>query len=374
MSKTVRPDPAPTSNDVVLQVSLAPVDFPHARHILPHQIRQWRDQVDRIVLCVDTRPGSGRYAEAWGRHDADFEGLVNTIASVESSVCVVEVDYSPRVERELSKAFVGGREVPVKDCHGAPFYAYLFGLMAAGSRYVLHTDADMLYGGGSSNWMQESLLLFRDQEDVLFTGPYPGPPTADGNLLGAVAARAAGSQRYGSPPRQVGRTFPALQFKHVSTRSFLIDLDRFHGHARALVVEAVPPPRLSRRSPGAAPLEVSLSRALNDHNLVRVDLLGEAPGMWALHPPYRTAAFVRDLPELIRRVEAADVPESQRGDFDLNDSMVDWSAPRRQQHRRQRREKVRRLSASVAERISCAQALRRGRRKGRGWEGRGPAE
>jgi hypothetical protein len=31
------------------------------------------------------------------------------------------------------------------------------------------------------------------------------------------------------------------------------------------------------------------------------------------------------LPELVRRVEAGDIPAAQRGDHDLNASLVDWS-------------------------------------------------
>ena len=54
-------------------------------------------------------------------------------------------------------------------------------------------------------------------------------------------------------------------------------------------------------------------------------ILGAAPGMWSLHPPYRCADFYQKLPELVRRVEAGDLPTAQLGLHDVGDSLVDWS-------------------------------------------------
>lgn len=347
MPSSASPLPQPAAGEVAFQVNLAPLDFPHARHILPHQIRCWREQVDRIVLTVDTRPGTGRYAEDWHRHEQDFGALLRTVAAGDPKVSVVDVDYGPRACAALSAAFLGGAAVPVKDSYGAPFHAYLFGLLAAGARYVLHADADMLYGGGSRTWLREALEVLRAREDVLVAGPYPGPPLEDGRIPDAVAARHAGAQRYGSAPQALGLAFPAMRFSHMSTRSFLIDLDRFRSAVGVLEVEPTSPPRWSTTSPGPAPLEIALSRALADRDLARVDLLGSGPGMWVLHPPFRTEEFLRDLPEIIARVEAGDVPDGQRGDFDLNDAMVDWSAARRRSRRRQGRERASRLLHGV---------------------------
>lgn len=348
MSRLDPPNGQSARDEIVFQVSLAPGDLPHARHILPHQIRQWRDQVDRIVLTVDTLAGSGRYAEAWQEREPGLRSLLEAVAADEGNVSVVDVDYSEPVRGAVSDAFLGGLDVPAKDSYGAPFYAYLFGLQAAGSRYVLHADADMLYGGGSRIWLREAVALLQERVDVLLAGPLPGPPTADGSIPDHLAARHAGSQPHGSPPRSADLASPALRFSHMSTRSFLIDLDRFRTKVGALRVERTAPPRWTRRSPGAAPLEISLSRALRDHELGRIDLLGADPGMWVLHPPYRTESFLHALPELIGRIESGDVPDGQRGDFDLNDSMVDWSRARQRQGRQQRRERVIRLAAAAA--------------------------
>src|SRR5690606_28406386 len=75
--------------------------------------------------------------------------------------------------------------------------------------------------------------------------------------------------------------------------------------------------------------ETVLSRNMQRLGCWRADMLGNGAGMWTLHPPYRSPAFYHTLPELIDRIERDDVPDRQRGHYDINDSMIDWSEPRR---------------------------------------------
>jgi hypothetical protein len=72
-----------------------------------------------------------------------------------------------------------------------------------------------------------------------------------------------------------------------------------------------------------------LSVAVRKAGLCRVDFLGEQPGMWSVHPPYRNAAFYERLPSLIDDIEQGNVPSDQLGVYDITDSMVDWSSVRR---------------------------------------------
>ena len=75
--------------------------------------------------------------------------------------------------------------------------------------------------------------------------------------------------------------------------------------------------------------EVIFSRAMSEHGLVRIDFLRSDPGMWSIHPPFRSQLFYDLLPTLIQQIEAGEIPEAQRGDHDMNDSMVDWSSARK---------------------------------------------
>jgi hypothetical protein len=81
-------------------------------------------------------------------------------------------------------------------------------------------------------------------------------------------------------------------------------------------------------NPVVAMPEQFLTMAMRQHNLIRVDQLGSEPGIWSLHPAYRSPAFYEALPEIIRRVETGDVPQAQRGHYDIVDALFDFSEQR----------------------------------------------
>src|SRR5215218_365514 len=163
---------------VTLQVSLAPTDFPHAQHLLPHQLRQLAGSVDEVLLVVDLHRSPGRFSEAWEERRPRLQALLEAVCRQYPHARVAEVDYAPGVRAALSERFLSGREVPLKDSRGGPFHSYLYGLHAAAHEHVFHLDADMLLGGGSRTWMAEALALLSARPEVLSVSPLPGPPTA----------------------------------------------------------------------------------------------------------------------------------------------------------------------------------------------------
>jgi hypothetical protein len=80
--------------------------------------------------------------------------------------------------------------------------------------------------------------------------------------------------------------------------------------------------------------EVIFSQALVKHGLVRIDFLGNDPGMWSIHPPYRSKLFYDLLPSLIQQIETGNIPEGQRGCHDINESMIDESSAKKPLWRR----------------------------------------
>jgi hypothetical protein len=302
-----------TPRPVTLQISLAPSDYGHARVLLEHQVRAWGGQVAEVLLCVDFHRSSGRFSSRWNEGK---ERILELAKSVEAAR-VLAVDYSDSSMERVSAEFFGGRRVPAKDFRGGPYFSYFFGMSQAQHRYVLHTDSDMFFGGGSQTWIEEALASFERRSDVLFAGPLPGPPAPDGRL----------HSQQGEPDADEPYAF---RLDGMSTRLFLTDRQRFHERIGALrprrpralrntikaLVEGNPPEDLP---------EQLFADAMRAKGLVRREFLGRAPGMWSLHPPYRCPDFFNRLPELVRRVESADIPEAQRGDHDMNASMVDWS-------------------------------------------------
>jgi hypothetical protein len=327
---TVETEAAPP---VTLEITLAPPDLRHAVHILPHQLGVWARQVREILCVVDLRPVPGRPDRLWKKDGEELLDLVDACCSRFSHARRRTVDYRTPTSTAISSMFFRGRQLPAKTSRGGPFYAYFFGLHAAKYDYILHLDSDMLFGGGSQTWVREAVGLLRDRRDVLVAQPLPGPPTADGRVL----AEGAEPEPHASP---------AFRFETFTTRYFLLDRNRFLDRIGGLDVRPHTPVRrrvglpewlrglrsLSWRD-RLRPLVLStppyelperlLGEAMIRAGLHRVDFLGSEPGMWSLHPRERPERFYEVLPELIQRIESGDVPDRQRGHYDLDESMLE---------------------------------------------------
>lgn len=311
------------ASPVTLQINVAPTDLPHALSILPHQLRQWNGQVQEILFTLDLHRTAhgGRFGEAWEERRGPMEELLSDLCSQYPIARVCPVDYGEQAMREVAEAFLAAPSMPAKDTKGAPIYPYFHGLHAARHELVLHFDSDLLFGGGSQSWTAEAASLLGANPDVLACSPLPGPPMAAPTLRTQSGVRFEHSSI-------------AFRFPTLSTRLFMIDRRRLR--ERLLPLSLQGPLRLVSRvkaalhgNPPYRAAEIVISDAMSEAGLSRVDFLGEDPGMWSLHPPFRSPGFYRELPGLIERVEANDIPEAQRGDYDLNDSMIDWSAARR---------------------------------------------
>jgi hypothetical protein len=251
-----------------------------------------------------------------------------------------EVDYSADAREAVRRRFFSReRQCPLKAFDGGPFYAYFYGLLSANADYVLHMDSDMLFGGGSQTWLGEAVAVIEADPAALFAGPLPGPPRADGELKGSHGSF-PGLENV-RPPVRLDYPFPAFKFASVSTRVFLMSLARFDERVGSLLLVRPDARRrvqagLYRQEPWTMPAEEVLTAAMVKQDLSRIDFLGQGPGMFSLHPPYRSAEFYRCLPTLIQRIERGDIPDGQLGDYDVNGSMVDWTRALREKTRLKR--------------------------------------
>ena len=312
---------------IAAQMSTYPLDVRHLEHLLPHQIRVLAPMVDRFVITVDTHQSrSGRYRVANFNENLDrTRKLIQDARRHCPKLEVLDVDYSDATRRAVAQYFFGVDSIPVKAWDGGPFYSYFFGLYAANAQYVLHLDGDIMFGGGSTSWIGDAVACMEQRPEVLVTAPYAGPPRADGEIFGHGGE--------GTGYMREPMDWPAWRHSSLSTRIFMIDLNRFK--SRLGVLPMLPPgpvqrlkSRLLGNPPEVCEAELLLSRTLHASGLYRIDLLGGAPGLWSLHPPYRSEAFYQRLPDLIQAVETGNIPEGQRGHYDLNDAMIDWTSAR----------------------------------------------
>jgi len=308
-----------------LQINLAPTDLPHLIHILPHQIRQLGGQVDEILLTLDLHQSRGRFGAAWKERLPGFLDFVQQQSAAHSKVRTHEVDYSRKAVRTISEQFFGGESIPPKDWNGGPFYAYFSGFSNAHHDYVFHIDSDMMFGGGSQTWIGEARSLMEARPEVMVCNPHPGPPTPDRRLR---------SQTLTPEP------YTSVAFRADIINSRVAFFDR-----RRLISKLTPLPllqprifrqwqaRLEGNFPYMLPEDI-LSFSVRRAGFLRIDFLGEQPGMWSIHPPYRNGIFYERLPLLIQNIEQGEVPDGQLGHHDMNDSMVDWSSVRKLTWRR----------------------------------------
>jgi len=336
--------PSKVPSRVTMQINTYPLDLPHFEATLAHKMRTFGSQVDRTVVTVDVRPPqSGRYkgdpkADRYMHSLETFRALYPILEDRYENLSFHEVDYSAAEKERVSSYFLGADEMPDKAWDGGPFYCYFQGILEADSDYVLHMDADMLFGGQSQTWIEESIALLEQREDLLFTSPLPGPPHPDG-----LKGKHEGAHHAFDEDTVDG--LRAYRFHFVSTRVFLMDMKRFKARVGTLDLDRPP---LTYRLRGtllgnpikALSAEQVLSLTLQKHGLGNMCFEGAGDGLYSLHPPFHFPAFHAALPELIEQVERGDVPEGQRGDYDINDSLFDFSEAR-QQHARHRRIKRR---------------------------------
>ena len=314
-----------------MQVNVHPNDVGHLPVLLPHQIRTWGPQVDRVHVTLALHASrAGHYVSPdFERKLAATRAALDAITAEHPKVVVDEVDASAPTRRKVAQACFGLDDMPMKAWNGSPLYAYLFGIWKAQADYVVHFDGDMFFGGGSRTWLDEAVAVLDANPDCGFVGPLPGPPRPDGSLEGH------GANWRGVEVRRMAAETPTYRFNTVSTRIFVTGLDllrrRMGGplQARRPALKERTHARLLGNPPRMIELERILSENLAANGLCRIDFLGSGPGTWSLHPPLRSPEFFARLPELVSRVETNDLPDDQRGRYDMVDALIDFSAARR---------------------------------------------
>ncbi|WP_179374541.1 glycosyltransferase family A protein [Winogradskyella wichelsiae] len=297
---------------VTVQINLAPSDFKHSIHLLPHHLELFSGITEKILLVVDLHKSKGRFSDNWEYGKNKLFSLINSLQKEYKELEVIEVDYSKN--GEIGQTFFNNSFCPVKDFRGGPYYAYLFGIYSCKSEYIFHVDSDIIFSGDSYKWLSEAILKLEENQDIMSCSPLPGPPHPDKII-------------YNNQIEDQKEPYSYL-FDSFSTRLFLINKAHF-------IYEMLPLPlekgnlrsRIKGKVEGNGIYELPeniLTNQLRNKSKYRLDFYGE-PGFYSLHPPYRNEQFYKELPMLIEKVKNDSVPHEQRGHYDVNSSMIDWS-------------------------------------------------
>ncbi len=280
--------------------------------MLPHQLRFWNDMVDQILLVFDLH---GYNTENDQADIARVRSLIKDLRKSYPKLEMIDVDYSPAAKKIISNAFFNGKSVPAKTHRYGPYYSYFFGLYHTKHDYILSIDCDIFFGGRSHSWVKEAIKLLNSDETIITCSPLPGAPRADGKLT-----------------RQTGTVdnskLKMIKFDSISSRIFFIHKPSFIEKICPIPIKVASLPlairALLRKRPVFELPEDTITWIMRQKNLIRVDFLGTNQGVWSIHPPYRNEAFYLSLTSLIKRIETDEIPPEQRGDYDLNSSMIDW--------------------------------------------------
>ena len=300
-------------NPVTLQINVAPGDFRHCKYLLRKQLELFSKQVSEILITYDSKPRKIQNIDVHEENKKLFKELFTELKIEFPSLKVQEIDYSPAtIERVYSKYF--GKTIPTHDYRGAPVYGYIYGIEEAKEDFVIHIDSDMFFGGLSQTWVKEALELMKSNEKVLVTGPLPGPPHPEKKLIRQ-------SRYFNFKPEDY-----YFGFYSMSTRIFMLNKKRLYGllkpHKPALQQWIF---GLIEGFDSLEALEIIISNLMKRENFLRVDFKGEEPGLWSIHPTYRSDEFYKRIPEMIERVIKNDVPEEQLGDYNFSMNFIDWS-------------------------------------------------
>ena len=305
-------------NKISLQINLSATDLPICRKLLRRQISFWYDELDEIVLSVESRKSHGKFAVDFDANKTALLSLIEEVIGEYPKTRYHLIDYTTPRNRELSALFFGGAVIPHKDYRGGPFYCYFDGLAACRNRYVIHLDSDMILGGTPNSWLRHAVELLNTDPQYLFINPLAGPPTADNHIKQEYFKR-LGDRRF--------------LFQKMSTRVFLVDKHKLSRNSIRLRKVSMTPGNLKwffkgKMRWGYELPEILISEMMQRNGLLRVDTFGEEGNgaCFTLHPVVKPAAFIEFIPSLLKRIDNNDIPDSQRGYYNINNDFFDFKS------------------------------------------------
>lgn len=303
-------------NKISLQINLSATDLNICRKLLDRQIGFWYNELDEVLLSIESQKSFGKFAVDFDANKTALIGLIEVMIKKYPKTRYHFIDYSAERSRRLSELFFSGMPLPHKDYRGGPFYCYFDGLAECRNPYIIHLDSDMILGGTPNSWLQDAVELLNSDPGYLFINPLAGPPTTDYHIKQEYFKR-LGNYRF--------------LFKKMSTRVFLVDRNKLTQHNIVLRKCARSPKNLkwflrNDMRWGYELPEILISEMMQRNGLLRVDSFGEDGNgaCFTLHPVVKPAAFIESLPVLLERIDCNDIPDSQRGYYNINNDFFDF--------------------------------------------------
>ena len=295
------------TTDCSLTILVSRADRQYFMHTVPHLVKMLNFPFQQKLLMVDTAPLPPRYSSMsnLGTLEELFE-LCEQLKERGVVDRILRVKHDDPDQLKLYHSHFSPRPPFTRNYRGYPNIACALAVEEAATDNHLWFDGDMLfYQKPESNWVGKAMNLVAENENVMFVGPHPGPPPENGVLHTQTNAYERDEKGF-------------FRFKGFTSRRYLLNRQRFR--------ELLPltPSSVSRKMQLKSIYnkqsylqnwEIMVSQALEKSRFYRADT--SSPDAWALHTPDHGEEFIKELPQIIERVERGEFPTQQAGDYDL---------------------------------------------------------
>lgn len=301
-----------------LWINVARTDVSFMMRTIPHLARMCDYPFSERVLAVDTTELSGeKKLRPYAGSLEQLRECCRRLVDAKTADRIAEIDYSDAYRKRIYKKYFGtGRIRPTHNYKGYPVLGSIFCIEECKVDYLLHFDSDMLlYQEKGFDWIGRGIRLMEEDPGIFWARPSAGPQSDAHNLY-------TGTYKTAKDPRGF---YPVGGF---SSRCFLLHKKRFESilpmkilwaKRQRAIIDKLPRSFVEMCSTvfGRGLLESwekMVCRRAVEKGLMSAHIADKA---WTVHPKDHDDVFIRELPDIIKKVESGWYPDEQAGLSDL---------------------------------------------------------
>jgi len=263
-------------------------------------IQAHRATVKEVILVVDSAKAqySTFYDHAKRYAEPQYSEKINIITAAANQLKsegladrVIELKENDPVIKQLSKHYFKNRLTATHDFRGAPISAYMVGMAACNTKYVVRYDGDIIiHQKPGSDWIMKGIEYLESDKTLIAASPNPAPPALNSSVQ-----------------------TPYTDIYWFSTRCLLLNKELLMQQLPLLGYKYLPELTLRKLLKRTYPpaFETVITNKLAGKKLNNRYLGNEEA--WYLHPEDKGGLFLKLLPGIIAKAKAGQYPSDQGG-------------------------------------------------------------
>jgi hypothetical protein len=292
--------------DASLLINLSAGDAAYGYLTVKALAEAHRESVKDIVIVIDSIKApfatfydhAKRYAEP--QYSENIRLITEAVYKLKDEGLadkIIELKTGDPSIKKLAAQFFNNRVKETHDFRGAPITAYMVGLAACDTKYVVRYDGDIiLHQLPGTDWILEGIKNLETEKDIIAVSPCPSP--------------------------QKSKNPEAEKFTDIhwfSTRCLLLNKELLMQQRPLIDIKYWPELTARRILKKTYPpaFESIITKSLKSKLFKTRYLIQE--DAWFIHPEDKGKLFLQLLPEIIENVKAGKFPPAQAGNetFDL---------------------------------------------------------